>query len=193
MPFKQKARKNKEGSSSSAPARKDLATRYKAPFPIYTMEEGERYTRLAKCTFTGPKQVKKMREFLDPAFVPPSKFATKKNAHIASAPRSCARNLHPEKLVASATFTYAIATSRSECQKQLYQKTRAHLPSARAQESIFERQKACQRNTRVGTSFSSENHIFPCKGRDSSQEKSPQAPLGQPITTNTTITLLLYK
>ncbi|KDP23167.1 hypothetical protein JCGZ_00078 [Jatropha curcas] len=52
MPFKQKAKKNKEGSSSSAPARKDLATGYKAPFPIYTMEEGERYTRLAKCTFT---------------------------------------------------------------------------------------------------------------------------------------------
>ncbi|KDP37840.1 hypothetical protein JCGZ_06395 [Jatropha curcas] len=53
MPFKQKAKKNKEGSSSSAPARRDLATRYKAPFPIYTMEEGERYTRLAKCNFTG--------------------------------------------------------------------------------------------------------------------------------------------
>ncbi|KDP33048.1 hypothetical protein JCGZ_13634 [Jatropha curcas] len=52
MPFKQKAKKNKEGSSSSAPARRDLATRYKAPFPIYTMEEGERYTRLAKCNFT---------------------------------------------------------------------------------------------------------------------------------------------
>ncbi|KDP23056.1 hypothetical protein JCGZ_01699 [Jatropha curcas] len=51
MPFKQKAKKNKEGSSSSAPARRDLANRYKAPFPIYTMEEGERYTRLAKCNF----------------------------------------------------------------------------------------------------------------------------------------------
>ncbi|KDP47001.1 hypothetical protein JCGZ_02437 [Jatropha curcas] len=53
MPFKQKAKKNKEGSSSSAPARRDLASRYKAPFPIYTMEEGERFTRLAKCNFTG--------------------------------------------------------------------------------------------------------------------------------------------
>ncbi|KDP32209.1 hypothetical protein JCGZ_13816 [Jatropha curcas] len=52
MPFKQKAKKNKEGSSSSAPARRDLASRYKAPFPIYTMEEGERFTRLAKCSFT---------------------------------------------------------------------------------------------------------------------------------------------
>ncbi|KDP45145.1 hypothetical protein JCGZ_17477 [Jatropha curcas] len=52
MPFKQKAIKNEEGSSSSAPARKDLATRYKATFPIYTMEEGERCTRLAKCSFT---------------------------------------------------------------------------------------------------------------------------------------------
>ncbi|KDP25834.1 hypothetical protein JCGZ_23726 [Jatropha curcas] len=52
MPFKQKAKKNKEGSSSSAPARRDLATRYKAPFPIYSMEEGERSTRLAKCNFT---------------------------------------------------------------------------------------------------------------------------------------------
>ncbi|KDP46621.1 hypothetical protein JCGZ_04555 [Jatropha curcas] len=53
MPFKQKAKKNKEGSSSSAPARRDLASRYKAPFPIYTIEEGERFTRLAKCNFTG--------------------------------------------------------------------------------------------------------------------------------------------
>ncbi|KDP34820.1 hypothetical protein JCGZ_11182 [Jatropha curcas] len=53
MPFKQKAKKNKEGSSSSTPARRDLASRYKAPFPIYTMEEGERFTRLAKCNFTG--------------------------------------------------------------------------------------------------------------------------------------------
>ncbi|KDP34592.1 hypothetical protein JCGZ_11969 [Jatropha curcas] len=53
MPFKQKAKKNKEGSSSSALARRDLASRYKAPFPIYTMEEGERFTRLAKCNFTG--------------------------------------------------------------------------------------------------------------------------------------------
>ncbi|KDP24256.1 hypothetical protein JCGZ_26728 [Jatropha curcas] len=58
MPFKQKARKNKEGSSSSAPARKDLATRYKAPFPIYTIAEGERYTRLAKCTFTDQMAIK---------------------------------------------------------------------------------------------------------------------------------------
>ncbi|KDP24747.1 hypothetical protein JCGZ_25501 [Jatropha curcas] len=53
MPFKQKAKKNKEGSSSSAPARRDLASRYKAPFPIYTMEEGEHFTRLAKCNFIG--------------------------------------------------------------------------------------------------------------------------------------------
>ncbi|KDP25903.1 hypothetical protein JCGZ_22974 [Jatropha curcas] len=53
MPFKQKAKKNKEGSSYSAPARRDLASRYKAPFPIYTMEEGERFTRLAKGSFTG--------------------------------------------------------------------------------------------------------------------------------------------
>ncbi|KDP38277.1 hypothetical protein JCGZ_05163 [Jatropha curcas] len=52
MPFKQKAKKNKEGSSSSAPARRDLASRYKAPFPIYTIEEGERFTCLAKCNFT---------------------------------------------------------------------------------------------------------------------------------------------
>ncbi|KDP36649.1 hypothetical protein JCGZ_07867 [Jatropha curcas] len=62
MPFKQKARKTKEGSSSSAPARKDLATRFKAPFPIYTIAEGERYTRLAKCTFTG-------MYLLDPTFL----------------------------------------------------------------------------------------------------------------------------
>ncbi|KDP30433.1 hypothetical protein JCGZ_16672 [Jatropha curcas] len=53
MPFKQKAKKNKEGSSSSALARRDLASRYKAPFPIYTMEEGVRFTCLAKCNFTG--------------------------------------------------------------------------------------------------------------------------------------------
>ncbi|KDP30695.1 hypothetical protein JCGZ_16130 [Jatropha curcas] len=52
MPFKQKAKKNKEGSSSSALAKRDLASRYKAPFPIYTMVEGERFTRLAKCHFT---------------------------------------------------------------------------------------------------------------------------------------------
>ncbi|KDP36690.1 hypothetical protein JCGZ_08849 [Jatropha curcas] len=53
MPFKQKAKKNKEGSSSSAPAKRDLASRYKAPFPIYTIEEGERFTHLAKCNFIG--------------------------------------------------------------------------------------------------------------------------------------------
>ncbi|KDP42660.1 hypothetical protein JCGZ_00164 [Jatropha curcas] len=53
MPFKQKAKKNKEGSPSSAPAKRDLASRYKAPFPIYTIEEGERFIRLAKCSFTG--------------------------------------------------------------------------------------------------------------------------------------------
>ncbi|KDP46113.1 hypothetical protein JCGZ_06624 [Jatropha curcas] len=53
MPFKQKAKKNKEGSSSSAPTRRDLASRYKPPFPIYTRGEGELVTRLAKCSFTG--------------------------------------------------------------------------------------------------------------------------------------------
>ncbi|KDP30340.1 hypothetical protein JCGZ_17487 [Jatropha curcas] len=53
MPFKQKAKKNKEGSSSSAPAKRDLASRYKAPFPIYTIKEGECFTRLAKSSFTG--------------------------------------------------------------------------------------------------------------------------------------------
>ncbi|KDP44401.1 hypothetical protein JCGZ_19416 [Jatropha curcas] len=53
MPFKQKAKKNKEGSSSSALAKRDLASRCKAPFPINTIEEGERFTRLAKCSSTG--------------------------------------------------------------------------------------------------------------------------------------------
>ncbi|KDP46014.1 hypothetical protein JCGZ_14921 [Jatropha curcas] len=53
MPFKQNAKKNKEGSSSSALVKRDLASRYKPPFPICTIEEGERFTGLAKCSFTG--------------------------------------------------------------------------------------------------------------------------------------------
>ncbi|KDP29503.1 hypothetical protein JCGZ_19342 [Jatropha curcas] len=53
MPFKQKARNNKDDSSSSVPTKKDLASRYKAPFPIYTIEEGEHFTRLTKSNFTG--------------------------------------------------------------------------------------------------------------------------------------------
>ncbi|KDP29604.1 hypothetical protein JCGZ_19131 [Jatropha curcas] len=53
MPFKQKARKNKDGSSSSLLTKKDLASRYKVPFPIYTIEEGECFTRLTKSSFTG--------------------------------------------------------------------------------------------------------------------------------------------
>ncbi|KDP36507.1 hypothetical protein JCGZ_09333 [Jatropha curcas] len=57
MPFKQKSKKNKEGSSSTALARRDLASRYKAPFPIYTIEEGECFTRLAKCNFTADTEM----------------------------------------------------------------------------------------------------------------------------------------
>ncbi|KDP37768.1 hypothetical protein JCGZ_06447 [Jatropha curcas] len=53
MLFKQKAKKNKEGSSSSAPTGRDSALRHKASFPIYTMDEGECFTRLAKFSFTG--------------------------------------------------------------------------------------------------------------------------------------------
>ncbi|KDP26268.1 hypothetical protein JCGZ_22500 [Jatropha curcas] len=52
MPFKQKVRKKNDGSSSSVPIKKDLASKYKAPFPIYTTEEGERFKRLTKCSFT---------------------------------------------------------------------------------------------------------------------------------------------
>ncbi|KDP24248.1 hypothetical protein JCGZ_26705 [Jatropha curcas] len=53
MPSKQKARKSKDGSSSSVPTKKDLASRYKAPFPIYTTEDGKCFTCLTKSSFTG--------------------------------------------------------------------------------------------------------------------------------------------
>ncbi|KDP20306.1 hypothetical protein JCGZ_07904 [Jatropha curcas] len=52
MLFKQKARKKNDGSSSLVPIKKDLASRYKAPFSIYTTEEGERFKCLTKSSFT---------------------------------------------------------------------------------------------------------------------------------------------
>ncbi|KDP25893.1 hypothetical protein JCGZ_23719 [Jatropha curcas] len=49
-----------------------------------------------------------------------------------------ARATHTQKKqVASATSTYAGATSRCESQKQLEQKSRACRPSARARESLL--------------------------------------------------------
>ncbi|KDP34397.1 hypothetical protein JCGZ_12801 [Jatropha curcas] len=53
MSFKQKARKKNDGSSSSVPTKKDLASKYKALFPIYTTEEGKHFKRLTKSSFTG--------------------------------------------------------------------------------------------------------------------------------------------
>ncbi|KDP37428.1 hypothetical protein JCGZ_07955 [Jatropha curcas] len=158
-----------------------------------------------------------MEEFLDPALAPRSKSQQRKKPKSRALPEDARATYTQKKQVASATFTYAGTTSRSESQKQLEQKSRAHLPSARARESTLLRQKVCQRQARarlpyararkellrgrstrrrsrerdlykreresrfprdVIATFSSENHIFPCKGRDSSQEKSPQAPFG---------------
>ncbi|KDP23901.1 hypothetical protein JCGZ_00063 [Jatropha curcas] len=53
VPFKQKARKKNDGSSCSVLTKKDLASRYKAPFPIYTTKEGERFKHLTESSFTG--------------------------------------------------------------------------------------------------------------------------------------------
>ncbi|KDP32691.1 hypothetical protein JCGZ_14747 [Jatropha curcas] len=53
MPLKQKARKKNDGSSSLVPIKKDLASKYKVLFPIYTREEGERFKCLMKSSYTG--------------------------------------------------------------------------------------------------------------------------------------------
>ncbi|KDP42741.1 hypothetical protein JCGZ_23681 [Jatropha curcas] len=98
--------------------------------------------------------------------------------------------------------------SSFERQKVCQRKSRARHPSARARKAflrdrdiwsrsrerdLFPRERESRFPGDVIAAFSSEIHIFPCKGRGSSQEKSPQAPFGQPIITKTTITLLLYK
>ncbi|KDP26140.1 hypothetical protein JCGZ_22241 [Jatropha curcas] len=149
-----------------------------------------------------------MERILNPALAPRSKSQQTNTPKSRALPEDARATHTQKKQVASATSTYAGATSRFKSQKQLEQKSRASLSSARARESLlrgrrfasesrerdlYKRERESRFPGDVFAAFSSEKHIFSCKGRDSSQEKSPQAPLSQPITTKTTITLLLYK
>ncbi|KDP34604.1 hypothetical protein JCGZ_12638 [Jatropha curcas] len=111
----------------------------------------------------------------------------KSRAHLPSA-RARASTFERQKVCqrsSRARLPYARARKELLRGRRLWSKSREH--------DLYKRERESRFPEDVIDALSSEDHIFPCKGRDAYQEKSLQTPLGQPITTKTTITLLLYK